>query len=461
MTMPIPHTPSWGRRQVLKAGALPFLGLDLPGLLAAEAAPAGPSRPRREKSCIFIFQYGGLSQIDSWDPKPDGPSEIRGPYRPIATSVPGFSVGELMPRLARLADRYCVIRSMSHNVPVHNIANQMLLSGQSLPALNAPSFGAMVSKLRPAQEGVPSQVWLQKFGGGSMPPDSTYLTGGILGMAHAPMLIGVEHDENPANPSFRVNAFDMPAGLSLDRARGRMQLLGRVEPDRESEGPSGSLARFRERAIDLVDGSAARRAFDIDREDPRARDRYGRHPLGQNLLMARRLIEAGVRLVNVVGWCGLAPGETFNSLETWDMHGNGGIDIFAEGWNGLGWALPCCDQAVSALLEDLEARGLLETTLVVLVGEFGRTARISRGASAVGRDHWANCYSAMIAGAGVRGGVVHGRSDKQASYVMDRPVSPEDFAATLFHALDIPPETPVHPGLSVRASTGTPVLDIF
>ena len=169
------------------------------------------SRGAREKSCIFIYQYGGLSQLDSWDPKPDGPAEIRGPYRPIATSVPGFRVGELMPRLARLADRYCVIRSMSHHVPVHDVANRMLLAGQSLPGPDAPSFGSIVTKLRPSREGVPSHVWLQKFGGGAMPPESAYLTGGFLGMAHAPLLIGVEHDDNPANPGFRVNAFDMAA----------------------------------------------------------------------------------------------------------------------------------------------------------------------------------------------------------------------------------------------------------
>src|SRR4051812_28810672 len=282
----------WSRRRVLEAGALPFLGLGLSQLLAAEATSRAAGRPRREKSCIFIFQYGGLSQIDSWDPKPDGPSEIRGPYRPIATSVPGFHVGELMPCLARLADRYCVIRSMTHHVPVHDIANRMLLAGRSRPAMTAPSFGTVVAKLRPSGEGVPSQVWLQKFGGGSMPPDSTYLTGGILGMAHAPMLVGVEHDDNPANPDFRVDAFDMPDGLSLDRARGRIRPLGQVDPDRDAEPSPATLARSRERAVDLIDGSAARRAFDIDREDPRARDRYGRHPLGQNLLMARRLIEA-------------------------------------------------------------------------------------------------------------------------------------------------------------------------
>ena len=463
MVMRIPDVSMWSRRRILKAGAVPFLGLNLPELLAAERTPRDPDRPDREKSCIFIFQYGGLSQLDSWDPKPDGPSAIRGPYRPSPRRSRDSS-GELMPRLARLADRYCVIRSMSHNVPVHDIANRMLLAGRSLPDMNAPSFGAIVSKLRPSEAGVPSHVWLQKFGGGSKPPDSTYLTGGVLGMSCSPLLIGVQHDENAANPDFRVNSFDMPDGVTRDRARERLQLLGQVGRDRDQERdiPDGSLARFREHAMDLLDGSAAHRAFDIDREDPGVRDRYGRHPLGQNLLMARRLIEAGVRLVNVVGWCGLAPGDKFDSLETWDMHGNGGIDIFGRGWNGLGWALPCCDQAVSALLEDLERRGLLDTTLVVLVGEFGRTPKISRGASAIGRDHWPACYSAMLAGAGIRGGLVYGRSDNQASHVMDRPVSPENFAATLFHALGIPPETPVHPdGFSIRASTGNPILDLF
>ncbi len=458
MSMKSPQIAGWSRRQVLKAGALPFLGLDLTRLLAAEET----NRAARQKSCIFIFQYGGLSQLDSWDPKPDGPSEIRGPYHPIATSVPGFYVGELMPRLARLADRIGVIRSMSHNVPVHDIANRMLLAGRSQPDLSAPSLGAIVTKLRPSEDGVPSQVWLQKFGGGSMPPEATYLTGGFLGMSHAPLLVGVQHDDNPANPDFRVDAFDLPDGLGLDRARDRMRLLDRIDADEKPETPSDSLAGFRDRALDLLGGSAARRAFDIEREDPRVRDRYGRNPMGQNLLLARRLIEAGVRLVNVVGWCGLAPEDKFLSIETWDMHGNAGIDIFGNGWNGLGWALPCCDQGVATLIEDLDQRGLLDTTLVVLVGEFGRTPRISRGASAIGRDHWPRCYSAMLAGAGVRGGQVYGRSDKQAAYVMDRPVSPEDFAATLLHALGIPPTTPIHPdGFSVRASTGSPILDLF
>lgn len=456
MSLPTFPAGPLSRREVLQAGALPLVGLTLPRLLAA---PTPAQRPARARSCIFIYQYGGLSQLDSWDPKPDGPSAIRGPYKPVATSVPGFRVGELMPRLARLAHRYAVIRSMSHTVGVHGPANQMLLAGQSKPAPDAPSFGAVVSKLRPSKEGLPSFVWLQKFGGGAQPPEASYLTGGSLGAAHAPLLVGSGHDDNPANPAFRVQAFDPAAGLTGERVAGRLRLLGRMEP-----GAGDQLSRLREKAAGLLTASAAREAFDVRREPARLRERYGMHPMGQNLLLARRLIEAGVRLVSVVAWCGLAPTDKqFFSVETWDMHGAAKVDIFANGWNGLGWALPCCDQSVSALLEDLQARGLLDETLVVLVGEFGRTPKISKGTPVSnGRDHWPNCYSAMLAGAGVRGGAVYGASDSQAAYVKDSPVSPEDFTATLFHALGVPPETPISKdGFSVRASTGKPVLALF
>ncbi len=449
------------RRDVLRVGAIPFLGLSLPKLLSAEEESAASSR-KSVKSCIVIYQYGGLSQIDSWDPKPDGPVDFRGPYKPIATAVPGFHVGELMPRLASLADRYAVIRSMSHNIPVHDIANAMLLAGQSLPARDAPSIGAIVSKLRPSTAGVPSHVWLQKFGGGAMPPESAYLSGGFLGSGHAPLVVGRSYDDHPDNPNFRVDAFDLANGLTQDRVRDRVGLLSAMESDPVDRQGSRSIDNFRSRSLELIAGASSRQAFDINLEPGFVRDHYGRNPLGQNLLLARRLIEAGVRLVNVVGWCGLAPGEPFVSVETWDMHGNAGVNIFGDGWNGLGWALPRCDQGVAALLEDLEQRGLLDTTLVVLVGEFGRTPRISKGAVHMGRDHWARCYSAMLAGAGVRGGAIYGSSDKSAAYVKDRPVSPEDFAATILHALDIPPGTPIHPdGFSVRASTGNPIVELF
>ena len=428
-------------------------------------------RRRREKSCIFIYQYGGLSQLDSWDPKPDAPAELRGPYKPIATAVPGFRVGELMPRLATLADRYAVIRSMTHTVPIHDIANTMLLGGSAKPPADAPAFGSVVTKLKPSAGSVPSYVWLQKFGGGAAPPEPKYVTAGFLGPAHAPLVIGTGHDDNLANPAYRVKAFDTDAAIPPERIDGRRSLLEQLDSHTVAgtlRVPSADGTRsvpatvHRAKAFDLLTGPAARRAFDLGHEPAKVRDRYGRNPLGQNLLLARRLVEAGVRLVSVVAWCGMKPGEKFMSVETWDMHGNAGIGIFEDGWNGLGFALPRCDQGVSALLEDLTDRGLLDSTLVVLVGEFGRTPRISKGGSAMGRDHWPHCYSAMLAGGGIRGGAVYGASDKTAAYVRDNPVSLEDFTATLYTALGIDPATRLRSdGFTRPASGGVPIAELL
>ncbi len=330
----------------------------------------------------------------------------------------------------------------------------MLLAGHSDPPADAPAFGSVVAKLRPSTASVPSYVWLQKFGGGAAPPDPTYLSGGFLGAAFAPVLVGVGHDDNPATPGYKVRAFDGDAAVPPDRLAARRELLERLD----AGGGNGHRAR----AFDLLTGPAARRAFDLDGEPPAVRDRYGRNPLGQNLLLARRLVEAGVRLVSVVAWTGMKPGEKFLSVETWDMHGNAGVSIFGDGWNGLAYALPRCDQGVATLLDDLDDRGLLDSTLVVLVGEVGRTAAISRGAGAIGRDHWPRCYSAMLAGGRVRGGAVYGASDRQAQYVRDSAVSPEDFAATVYHALGVTPETRLSPdGFTRPASTGKPVLELL
>jgi uncharacterized protein (DUF1501 family) len=446
--MPSPRS-SPSRRELLHAGGLTALGLSLPQLLRAERVSASG---RREKHCVFIFQYGGLSQLDSWDPKPNAPAELRGPYRPIATAVPGLRVGELMPHLARCADRFVVIRSVTHTVGVHDVANKMLLAGNRAPAASDPAFGSVVSKLRPSGGGGPSYVWLQKFGGGAAPPDHTYLTGGMLGPAHAPLLIGTGHADNLATPGYKVKVFEGAVDGSPERTAGRRALLDKLDAN-------NPLAPHRAKAFDLLTSPTVKRAFDVEREPEKVRDRYGRNPLGQNLLLARRLIEAGVRLVSVVAWTGLKPAEKFFSLETWDMHGNAGVGIFDDGWNGLGFALPRCDRAVSALLEDLGDRGLLDDTLVVLVGEFGRTPRISKGGTGVpGRDHWPSCYSALLAGAGVRGGAVYGASDSTAAYVKDDPVSLEDFTATLYTALGIDPATRLSPdGFTRPASTGTPI----
>lgn len=461
---PDPPSPRFDRRRLLEVGGVGALGLSLPGFLQGAEAP-GRGRPSPpEKSCIFIYQYGGLSQLDSWDLKPDAPAEIRGPYKPIATATPGFQIGELMPELAKVSNRYAVIRSLTHKVPVHDVANKMLLAGSQLPPSDAPAFGSVVSKLKPSRAELPSYVWLQKFGGGAAPPEPAYLTGGMLGMAHAPLLIGTSHDDNPAEPGFRVKAFESATGIDQARLAARHQVLSQLGHPQ----PGASVAaietwqRMRDKAFGLLAGTAARQAFEVDREPPEVRDRYGRHPLGQNLLMARRLIEAGVRLTSVVGWTGLAPNEKFLSVETWDMHGNAGISIFENGWNGLGFALPRCDQAVAALISDLDERGLLDSTLVVLVGEFGRTPKISKGSRATGRDHWPHCFSALVAGGGIRGGAVYGASDREAAYVKDHPVTLEDFTATLYHALGIDPATRLSPdGFTRPASTGEPIRELF
>ena len=208
----------------------------------------------------------------------------------------------------------------------------------------------------------------------------------------------------------------------------------------------------------MIHSTQAKTAFDINIEESKVRDRYGRNPLGQILLLSRRLIESGVRLVNVVAWTGLAAGEKFISVETWDMYGNADVGIFENGWNGLPFALPRADQAVATLLEDLSDRGLLETTLVVFVGEFGRTPVIRKGAKRIGRDHWPQCYSAMVAGAGIKGGVVYGESDSRAAYVKTNPVTLDDFTATLFAAMDINPASRISSdGFTVPASSGDPI----
>jgi hypothetical protein len=439
------------RRHLLQVGGIGILGLSLPELLHARQ-PNVPNRLRNtsDTSCIFIVQYGGCSHLDTFDPKPEAPEGIRGPYKPIATSVPGVRLSELLPRLASLADRYCLVRAMTHGDGGHDGAMHVCMTGQARPAPDTPYYGAVMARLRPASRNVPSYVWVQNLAGDVQP---RYLTGGFLGPAYSPLRIGTDLD-NPSAANFRVSAFDPPKDISQDRLQQRWELLNALDAS------DTKMRRFQERAMDLVTGPEARRAFDLEREPVVLRDRYGRHPLGQNLLLARRLIEAGVRLVSVTAWTGTPPGEKFRNVQTWDMHGEaaGLGSMFGTGAFGLGWALPNLDQAVSALLEDLHQRGQLDSTLVVLVGEFGRSPKIVKA----GRDHWPACYSALLAGAGVRGGLVYGASDSQGGYVRDCPVSPERFGATLFHALDVPSETRLGAdGFTRPASTGQPLLELF
>jgi hypothetical protein len=442
-----------------------MLNLTLPDLLWARDAKLQRDRRRgQDVSCIFIVQYGGASHIDTWDPKPDAPEGIRGPYKPIATSVPSLRMGELLPRLARLTNRCCLIRSMSHASGDHDGGMHVCLTGHSRPVDSTPCLGSVASRVRPASASIPSYVWLQNL---DADVRHWYLSGGFLGPAHAPVLVGKGAD-NASASQFRFNLFDPPPEVPLERLERRQKLLTGLE--RGSGGPGSpnsavrAMQRCQERALELITGPEARRAFDLGREPDTLRERYGRHPLGQNLLLARRLIEAGVRLVSVNAWAGVPnKGEGFiyspSFTQGWDHHGAEvqKCGIFSTGQFGLGLVLPRFDQALSALLEDLEVRGLLEQTLVVVVGEFGRTPKIS-SSPYPGRDHWPACYSALLAGAGAKPGLVHGASDKIGAYVKDAPVSPENFAATLLQMLGVPPQTRLSPdGATLPASAGQPI----
>lgn len=456
----------FSRRKLLQAGGQGVLGLGLPGLglpeLLARRAQAEGRVASRVHSCIFVVQYGGASHIDTLDPKPGAPDEIRGPYKPIATPAPGVHLSEMLPQLAQLADRYCLIRSMTHGNSGHDGGMHVCMTGHSNPTRTTPYFGSLVARYRPSERNIPSYVWLQNLAGDVQP---WYLDGGVLGAAYGPMLVGKD-EANPSQADFRVREFDPAAGQSPERLLGQAELLRRIEPQGrprlEADGP-WSFRRFQERAVELVTSAEARAAFDLNREPEPVRDRYGRHPFGQNLLMARRLVEAGVRLVTVNAWCGRASTDDVLATQGWDHHGAEvqRCGIFDTGTFSLGFVLPRFDQALSALLADLESRGLLESTLVVCVGEFGRTPKISQNPF-VGRDHWPQCYSALLAGGGIRGGAVYGSSDAQGAYVKSYPVSPEDFGATIFQALGIPPETRYGPdGFSLRVSDGQPVDELF
>ncbi len=450
----------WSRRDLLKIGGSGLFGLSLPQLLKGEAATG-----RRETSCLFIVLSGGLSHIDTLDPCPEATAETRGPYRPISTATPGTIVTEMCPQLATRTDKFALIRSLSHGDVVHVSAAHTMLSGQpdGLRSNDSPFISSLVSKFKPSTANVPSHVWLHnmKTGTNKIPRYNSGL--GRIGFEHAPLRIGYELD-NPSQSDFRVKVFDPPAEVSADRLDGRFRLLESIGGGVAS-GDAANWTRYHERARDLISGPRARQAFDLSHESDRLRDRYGRNPLGQYSLMARRLVEAGVRIVTLTGWPGLAPGETEPTVtQVWDMHDSyygAHENMFGNGPYGMKWSVPRLDRAVSTLLDDLEDRGLLETTLVCVLGEFGRTPKFE--GEGRGRGHWASCYTGLFAGAGVRGGAVYGASDKTGGFVTaGRRLSHMDVGATIYDALGIPPETPYgRDGFGFRASTGEPLREIF
>lgn len=431
------------RREMLRVGSLAPLGFGLADVLQAKTAP----KPRA-KSVILLFMWGGPSHIDTWDPKPNAPSEVRGQFQAISTAVPGLQISEYFPLLAARASQYAVVRSMSHTDPAHLSPVHHLMTGRIAPKPNsdadgasrsdAPCLGAIVQKMSPSAQAIPAAVTLPwavshpAAPGGTAPGQN----GGWMGKAFDPFLV----TGNPNQPSFAVAGLRPPTDVPNDRLKGRAELCRLL--DRTGE-PSG-YTDLQNKALDLLLSPTVSKAFDLSRETTAIRDKYGRHAHGQSCLLARRLIEAGTRLVTV-NWPD--DGQAF-----WDTHGNNFPSLKTR-------LMPPADVAFAALLDDLTARGLLDETLVLWVGEFGRTPRVENG----GRQHWPQCYSAVLAGGGIQGGVIYGSSDKIGAHPAANPVSPADLTATVYHALGIDPTTEIQDsaGRPWRIADGTPLRQLF
>lgn len=456
------------RRRLLQMGGVTALTMGVPGTVAARVDPAKRDRGPAEKSCIFVLLCGGPSHLDMWDLKPDAPAEIRGPYKPAQTTVPGVRICELQPRLAQMADKFALVRSMTHpgNISNHFDAMHNLLAGQHNAPQDAAYLGSVLSKVRPSQKALASYVWLIKCVGDPVFCAPNIGTGGNLGSFYAPLFAG-DANNNPALPNFKPPEALLPVDTT-ERLNSRSQLLGSLNRGGRSESDASqqSWRDVQRRGFEIATSDGPREAFNLGREDVKLRDRYGRNPLGQNLLLARRLVESGVGFVTVNGWTGPAPGQQGGGppSSSWDMHGGemGMGNAFGNGSYGLGWCLPCLDEGLSALLTDLHDRGMLENTMVVVTGEFGRTPIINERGTTPGRQHWPKCFSSIIAGGNIRGGAVYGETDKHGAYVKDRPVRPQDLGATIFHHLEVPLDLRLsRDGFTRPVSSGEPIRELF
>jgi uncharacterized protein (DUF1501 family) len=411
------------RREALSVGAAAGLGLSL-----ADSLRAGESSKSKTQSVILIYLHGGHPQHETWDPKPDAPAEVRGEFGQIATALPGVFFSELLPRSARIADKLTVVRSLSHENANHVQASLAAMTGHAHPREaeargdfppspdDFPPFGAVVDSWRRAQGALPNWV---RIGPLMHRANGTVLHGqlpGFLGDKHRAFVV----DQDLQGEAIRVEAVEPRIGV--ERLRDRRRLLADLDDWRRDLDASdaGSLDHFQRRAFELLASDATRRAFDLASEPPAMRERYGRTQFGQSCLLARRLAEAGVPLVNV-HYCKSPTG-------SWDTHS----DNFRQMRDALG---PTFDRAFAALVEDLDERGALDRVVVLATAEFGRTPRINRAA---GRDHWPWVYSIALAGAGLNRGVIYGASDRLAAYPADRPHDPRDLAATVYHLLGMP-----------------------
>lgn len=449
------------RREWLRVGGLSSVGLMLPQLLAARSQASEPSASGgphfgRAKACIVCFLFGGPAHQDIWDLKPDAPSDVRGPFAPIASSVPGTFLSEHIPRTAKLAHRFALVRSVTHPDSTHTVAMHYMLTGQRhrRPATNPtnlpddfPCYGAAMNRLRASSTPLPSGISLNAPGN-EIPSGHIFpgFFAGFLGRSYDPMFVTA----NPAAAEF--DPFPTAGGATKERVFDRKPLvtqLDRLRARLDSDVSVHSAGNFQDKALSLISSPESVRAFDLAREKASVREQYGMTPFGQGCLLARRLVEADVRLVTV-NW---ARDYQAGAADLWDTH----KENFTQHKEKL---LPGFDLAYSALLEDLADRGLLDETLVVLLSEFGRTPKINTNA---GRDHWPGCFSITLAGGGIRGGLVHGASDRIAAYPASDPVSPEEVAATIYHALGIPLRTELvdHSGRPMPLATAEPLRRLF
>jgi hypothetical protein len=438
------------RRSLLRIGAVGLTGLTLPGVLKAEKAAAKP-RKATAKSVIMLFQFGGPSHHDTFDPKPDAPAEIRGEFKTLPTRTPGLLVTEHLPRLAERSHLYSVVRSVRHTRSAHNSGAYYSLTGReplvdivtaNASATDFPHPGSVVDHLIPSDVKVPAFVSLP-----TMIADGPFRTpgefAGFLGKVHDPFWVL----KDPNAKDFRVTEVALPDGVDVQRLSDRRAIqagLAGLSELADREAAVRGMQDYQAKAFDLLTSPRTQKAFAIHEEPPAVRDRYGRFTYGQSVLLARRLVEAGVRFVTVYYSAGI-----------------GGWDTHADNFKTLkGSRLPHTDRTLSALLDDLADRGLLGETLVYWTGDFGRTPRINKDA---GRDHWPKCQSIVMAGGGIAGGRTYGASDPTGAFPKDDPVRPDDITATVFHALGLDPETEIRDqlGRPMPISAGQPIRQLF
>jgi hypothetical protein len=454
-------TTSFSRRAMIRVGGAGLLGLTMPRLLrAADSIKPGPGAPRvRAKRVIFLFQWGGPSHVDMFDMKPNAPEGYRSPLKPIASSCPDIQVCEQLPETAKRMHHVTLIRTLTHTMKNHNSAGYYALSGHAPPSDDQrlrdsldlfPAYGSVVDKLAPNNNGMPTFVsYPHTITDGSITPGQH---ASFLGKAHDPLFF----TEDPNSPGFRLPELSLPGNLSLDRLHRRREMLRIVDQQARLLDYSAEARGFDEyydRAIGMLTSDKVRKAFDLSSEPPETRDRYGRTTYGQGCLLARRLAEAGVKFTTVYFSNNI--GGRSSTSGGWDTHGFDNTRMFpiVEKYH-----FPMTEQTLPTLLDDLHERGMLDDTLVLWMGEFGRTPKLTANIS---RDHWPQCYTVLMAGGGVKRGYIYGKSDATGSYPDEQPVRPDDLAATLYYLLGIKPDSEViDRNNRPLVIGGKPILDV-